>query len=58
VSLARLAQGGWLADGAVVMFERGADEPDFAVDGFEKLDARDYGAARVHFLRFSLPGSH
>ena len=56
-SLVRLAEGGWLADGAVVMFERGSDEPDFAVDGFEKLDARDYGAARVHFLRFS-PGSH
>jgi len=28
-----------------------------AVEGYEKLDARDYGAARVHFLRFS-PGSH
>ena len=56
-SLVRLAEGGWLADGAVVMFERGSDEPDFAVDGFEKLDARDYGAARVHFLRFS-PGFH
>src|SRR6478752_3476098 len=25
VSLARLGQGGWLADGAVVMFERGSD---------------------------------
>lgn len=56
-ALAKLAAGGWLADGAVVMFERGSDEPDFAVEGFEKLDARDYGAARVHFLRFS-PGSH
>jgi 16S rRNA (guanine966-N2)-methyltransferase len=56
-SLVRLAEGGWLADGAVVMFERGSGEPDFAVNGFEKLDARDYGAARVHFLRFS-PGSY
>ena len=52
-ALAKLAAGGWLADGAVVMFERGSDEPDFAVDGFEKLDARDYGAARVHFLKYS-----
>ena len=52
-ALAKLAAGGWLADGAVVMFERGSDEPDFDVPGFEKLDARDYGAARVHFLRFS-----
>ena len=51
-ALARLATGGWLVDGAVVMFERGSDEPDFEVAGFEKLDARDYGAARVHFLKF------
>jgi len=53
VSLARLAAGGWLAEGAIVVFERGSDEPDFAVDGFAKLDARDYGAARVHFLKYS-----
>jgi len=52
-ALARLAEGGWLAPGALVVFERGVDEPDFAVDGFEKLDARDYGAARVHFLKWS-----
>ena len=51
-ALAKLAAGGWLADGAVVMFERGSDEPDFEVPGFEKLDARDYGAARVHFLKY------
>ncbi len=51
-ALARLAEGGWLADGAVVVFERGASEPGFEVAGFEPLDARDYGAARVHFLRF------
>ena len=52
-ALARLAEGGWLADGAVAMLERGGDEPDFDVAGFEKLDARDYGAARVPFLRFA-----
>lgn len=52
-ALAKLAAGGWLADGAVVMFERGSDEPDFDAPGFEKLDARDYGAARVHFLRYA-----
>jgi len=51
-SLAKLAAGGWLAPGAIVVFERGAGEPDFSVAGFEPLDARDYGAARVHFLRF------
>ena len=52
-SLARLAEGGWLAPGATVVFERGSGEPDFSVAGFEALDVRDYGAARVHFLRYT-----
>ncbi|WP_374574222.1 16S rRNA (guanine(966)-N(2))-methyltransferase RsmD [Phenylobacterium sp.] len=52
-ALERLAAGGWLAPGAVVVFERGSSEPEFEVAGYEMLDARDYGAARVHFLRFS-----
>lgn len=52
-ALAKLAEGGWLAAQAVVVFERGSGEPDFEVAGFEKLDARDYGAARVHFLRYA-----
>jgi len=51
-ALVRLAEGGWLARGAILVFERGVTEPDFAVEGFETLDARDYGAARVHFLRY------
>lgn len=57
LALVKLAEGGWLAPGAVIVFERGATEPPFAVDGFEELDARDYGAARVHFLRFGSPAS-
>jgi 16S rRNA (guanine966-N2)-methyltransferase len=52
-ALAHLAQGGWLAPGALVVFERGVSEPPFEAAGFEVLDARDYGAARVHFLRWS-----
>ena len=56
-ALARLATGGWLAPGALVVFERGAAEPDVATAGFEALDARDYGAARVQFLRFDDSGS-
>lgn len=52
-ALARLAAGGWLARGATVVLERGAGEPEFEAEGYEKLDARDYGAARVHFLRYS-----
>ncbi|HEV7383301.1 MAG TPA: RsmD family RNA methyltransferase, partial [Phenylobacterium sp.] len=52
-ALEKLAAGGWLAPGAIVVFERGATEPELSVPGFEPLDARDYGAARVHFLRFA-----
>jgi 16S rRNA (guanine966-N2)-methyltransferase len=53
IALEKLASGGWLAPGAVLVFERGASEPPFAVAGFEVLDSRDYGAARVWFLRFA-----
>jgi len=51
ITLAKLAEGGWLAPGALVVFERGSGEPGFDVPGFTALEARDYGAARVHFLR-------
>jgi 16S rRNA (guanine966-N2)-methyltransferase len=53
LALASLAAGSWLAPGAIVVFERGAGEADVTVLGFEVLDVRDYGAARVHFLRFA-----
>lgn len=52
-ALARLAAGGWLAQDATMVLERGVGEPDFEVAGFAPLDTRDYGAARVHFLRFA-----
>lgn len=50
-TLARLVEGDWLKPGAVVVFERGSDEPEIDTPGFERLDTRDYGAARVVFLR-------
>ena len=52
-SLLALAEGGWLAPGALIIWERGASEPPPTVTGFQELDARDYGAARVHFLKYS-----
>jgi 16S rRNA (guanine966-N2)-methyltransferase len=52
IALAKLAEGGWLAPGAVVVFERGVSEGALDVPEFTVLDARDYGAARVNFLRF------
>ena len=50
-ALEKLTTGGWLAPGAVVVFERGVAEPTPEVAGYTSLDVRDYGAARVHFLQ-------
>jgi len=55
-ALASLAKDGWLKTGAICVFERGADEPALTVDGFESLDDRRYGVARVHVLKYS-PGA-
>lgn len=52
-SLQKLIEGNWLKPGALVLFERGSDEPEIETPGYEWLDARDYGAARVLFLRVS-----
>ncbi|WP_439471354.1 16S rRNA (guanine(966)-N(2))-methyltransferase RsmD [Brevundimonas sp.] len=54
-TLARLLEGAWLKPGATVVFERGSDEPEIETPGYERLDARDYGAARVLFLRVKAP---
>lgn len=51
-ALAKLAEGGWLAAEALVVCERGADEAPLSAPGYEQLDMRDYGAARVWFLRY------
>ncbi|WP_333592173.1 16S rRNA (guanine(966)-N(2))-methyltransferase RsmD, partial [Brevundimonas sp.] len=50
-TLVKLLDGLWLKPGALVVFERGSDEPEIDTPGYERLDARDYGAARVLFLR-------
>ncbi|HJV42245.1 16S rRNA (guanine(966)-N(2))-methyltransferase RsmD [Caulobacter sp.] len=50
-AVAELKAGDWLAPGAILMFERGRGEVDPALDGFEQIDARDYGAARVLFFK-------
>jgi 16S rRNA (guanine966-N2)-methyltransferase len=49
-ALARLAPGGWIVPDARIVFECAADEEP-AIMGFEELDARTYGAAKVLFLR-------
>jgi 16S rRNA (guanine966-N2)-methyltransferase len=51
LALAGLAAGGWLAPGALAVLERGADEAAPVTPGFERLDERTWGAARVWFLK-------
>ena len=50
-ALAGLIEGDWLSPDALVVFERGASEPAPELPGFEMLDERVYGAARVWFHR-------
>ncbi len=49
-ALARLAPGGWITDDALIVLEVGADEAP-VTSGYEVLDTRTYGAAKVLFLR-------
>jgi 16S rRNA (guanine966-N2)-methyltransferase len=50
-ALQGLADGGWLAPGAIAVWEQAADEAGVTPEAYELLDERTYGAARVQFLR-------
>ena len=50
-ALTRLAEGGWLAAGAVAVLERGLGDPAAIPERFELIDERRWGAARVSFVR-------
>ena len=50
-ALAALHQAGWIAAGTICVVETGSAEDPEVPGGFETLDTRKYGAARVHFLR-------
>jgi 16S rRNA (guanine966-N2)-methyltransferase len=49
-ALQALRTGAWLAEGAIVVVERGAGETPLAAPGFTPLDERRWGAAQVSFL--------
>jgi 16S rRNA (guanine966-N2)-methyltransferase len=48
-----LAAQGWIAPGAVLVIEAGARDCLALPAGFNQVDERAYGAARVMFLKFS-----
>jgi len=57
-ALAGFAQQGWLAPGAICVVEEGARAAALALPGgFERLEFRRYGAARVTLLRYDGPRS-
>jgi 16S rRNA (guanine966-N2)-methyltransferase len=56
LALTSLAEGGWLEADAICALEQGADESEPTVAGFATIDARRYGAAKLHVLRWS-PGA-
>ena len=51
LALASLRDGGWLAPGALAVVEEEAEAQLGAVEGFERLERRDYGETQVVFLR-------
>lgn len=53
-ALASAVTGGWLSEGALVVWEESA--PQMAPDGFTRLDTRRYGDTHVTLLQFGLSG--
>ena len=50
-ALAALRAAGWVSQDGICVIETGAKEDPSFPDGFEQLDVRKYGAAKIHFLR-------
>ena len=53
MALASLAEGGWLAAGALVIFEEAAKAELAIPDSFELLDSREYGDTQLLILRYT-----
>lgn len=54
-ALIALAAGGWLEEEALVVIEEGSDETLAVPIGFEPIDERQYGAAKIVVLQYGLP---
>ncbi len=53
-ALAALASAGWLAPGCLAVAEISSKRGFVVPEGFELLDERRYGAARILFLRYAI----
>lgn len=54
-ALAEARDGGWLTDGALVVWEDATPQP--APDGFQFLETRRYGGTHITLLRFTHPAT-
>jgi len=54
-ALVALAAAGWLEEGAIVMLEQAAGETLDVPMGFDGIDERQYGAAKIQILCFGMP---
>ena len=50
-ALDALANGSWLSENAIIVFERAADEGDFVTEVWEIINTKIYGAAQVLFMK-------
>jgi 16S rRNA (guanine966-N2)-methyltransferase len=53
VALQNLKDKNWLADGAILITELSRNGKVDAIEGFEAIDERAYGAAKIILWRFS-----
>jgi len=54
-ALIALAARGWLEEEAIVVLEQGSDETLALPIGFDPIDERQYGAAKILVLQYGLP---
>ena len=50
-ALHALANGNWLSENAIIVFERAADEDHFVTEVWEIINTKNYGAAQVLFMK-------
>ncbi len=57
LALASCAEGGWLAEGALVIIEESIESEVALPEGFTEIDRREYGETRFVFARYHGPGA-
>ena len=53
-ALAALGAAGWLAADAIAVIEADRSQPETRPEGFEEIDARDYGRTRIVLARWKV----